>query len=251
MEQKTNTPPSFGQPSTNPAKQNPGGLLSGVELFAGLEPGSLAEIERACRTKRFQPQEQVIDCDSSNTDVFVIVDGKVRVLNYSVNGREIAFDDVGPGGYFGEIAALDGPPRSATVIAVDETLVLMVPAKVFMDILSHHPKVAFRVMQRLARIVRSADTRIMDLSTLAAQNRVQAEILRQARSTRRSDDTATIEPIPLHSDIASRVSTTRETVARVMNDLARQGLVSRTKTALIIKDISQLEALVEEVRGQL
>jgi CRP-like cAMP-binding protein len=58
-----------------------------------------------------------------------------------------------------------------------------------------------------------------------------------------------ISPIPVHSDIASRVSTTRETVARVLNDLARRGIVERTKQSLVIHDIAMLETLVEDVRG--
>ena len=62
-------------------------------------------------------------------------------------------------------------------------------------------------------------------------------------------NTATISPIPVHGDIASRVSTTRETVARVMNDLARQGIVERTKDSLVLPDVDRLQEMVEEVRG--
>ena len=63
------------------------------------------------------------------------------------------------------------------------------------------------------------------------------------------ENAATISPIPVHGDIASRVSTTRETVARVMNDLARQGIVERTKDALVLPDVDRLREIVEEVRG--
>lgn len=104
-------------------------------------------------------------------------------------------------------------------------------------------------MVRLARIVRSADERIMDLSTLAAINRVQAELLRQARAEEADGNAAVIEPIPIHSDIASRVSTTRETVARVLNDLARKGIVKRTRGGLMIRDLDRLRQMVEDVRG--
>ena len=64
------------------------------------------------------------------------------------------------------------------------------------------------------------------------------------------DNKAVIKPNPLHGDIASRVSTTRETVARVMNDLARQDIVERTKKALVIVDVEKLNAMVQEVRGE-
>jgi CRP-like cAMP-binding protein len=177
------------------------------------------------------------------------VRGRVRVVNYSVSGREITFDELASGSYFGELAAIDGAPRSANVIAVEDTLILALPRGAFLDAISQHPAVAARVMRRLASIVRSANERIMDLSTLAAQNRVQAELLRQAQGRERRANAAIIAPIPVHSDIASRVSTTRETVARVMNDLARKGIVERRKGALVIHDMRRLESLVEDVRG--
>lgn len=225
------------------------GLLGGFDLFEGVSRTGLVEIERSCAIKRFAPQELIIDRDSLSRDVFFILAGKARVLNYSVTGREITFDDLGSGSYFGEIAAIDGKPRSAAVVAVEETVIAAISYQKFMDILAAHPPVAVRVMRRLARIVRAADERIMDLSTLAAHNRVHAELLRQARRSMTAGNTARIAPIPLHSEIASRVSTTRETVARVMNDLARRSLVARTKDALVIHDVRSLESMVEEVRG--
>ena len=54
----------------------------------------------------------------------------------------------------------------------------------------------------------------------------------------------------MHADIASRVSTTRETVARVMNDLARQGILERQKNVLVVQDVSRLQEMIEEVRGE-
>src|SRR3546814_9391694 len=90
---------------------------------------------------------------------------------------------------------------------------------------------------------------LMDLSTLGANNRVYAELLRLAKSGLRDDNSAVIRPIPIHGDIASRVSTTRETVARVLGDLARTDLVRRESEALIINDVDRLTEMVEEFRG--
>ncbi len=243
------TPDERGRSNPAARRDDDGSVLSVVELFRELDPRDLAEIERACSQKRYAPQEQIIDRDGGTSEVYFVISGRVRIVNYSVSGREITFDELTAGSSFGEIAALDGQPRSANVLAVEETLIAALSRRVFIETLSRHPSVALAVMRRLARIVRAADERIMDLSTLAAQNRVQADLLRQARGHMVASNTARIAPIPLHSDIASRVSTTRETVARVMNDLARKGLVKRTKTALVIRDVALLESLVEDVRG--
>ena len=72
--------------------------------------------------------------------------------------------------------------------------------------------------------------------------------MRQATALSSDGRTATISPIPLHADLASRVSTTRETVARVLNDLARDGIVERQKNALVVRDLPRLSAMVEELR---
>lgn len=123
------------------------------------------------------------------------------------------------------------------------------PGRVFIDAILTHPPLALAVMQRLSGVIRAADQRIMDLSTLSACHRVEAELLRQAKLHRVDIAVARIQPIPLHGEIASRVGTTRESVARVLNDLARRGMVRRTRDALIVHDLERLERMVESVRG--
>lgn len=224
-------------------------LLKGVDLLKDLLPHELVEIEELCRFKTFRAGTQVFDRQADTRDVFFVVRGRVRIVNYSMSGREITLDDIGSGGHFGELAAIDSQPRSAAVLAVEDSLIVALPQRHFFEALEKYPSIALRVMTRLARMVRASTERIMDLSTLAANNRVQAELLRQARDTVKDDNTAVITPIPVHSEIASRVSTTRETVARVLSDLTRQGILERTRDSLIIRNVDRLEEMVEEVRG--
>lgn len=224
--------------------------LDHIEMLRGLSEDLRAEVVRLCRWKRYAPHEQIIDRESESREIYFIVQGTVRVVIYSATGRELTLDDLSTGAFFGELAAIDGHPRSASVMALTETIIASLPADHFMRLINEHPDMAIRVMRRLAAMVRTATDRIIDLSTLGANNRVHAELLRQARSAEiREDGAALIKPIPVHGDIASRVSTTRETVARVMNDLARKGIVRRDRDALVILDVERLEDMVESVRG--
>jgi CRP/FNR family cyclic AMP-dependent transcriptional regulator len=229
--------------------ETPAASLDTVRLLASLTPTDRAAIARQCRWRRYTADEQIIDQMSDTRDVCLIVEGRVQVVLYSVSGREITFDDVEAGGHFGELAAIDGQPRSASVIALTDTLVAFMSPRLFQDIVTNHPKIALNVMQRLAAIVRSNTGRIMDLSTLGANNRVHAELLRLAKATLKADNTAEITPIPIHGDIASRVSTTRETVARVLSDLTRQGIIEKRGHSLMVLDYERLEQMVDEVRG--
>lgn len=225
--------------------------LSGIHILQGMSEDGFDALFRSCRWKRYRADEQIIDQLSDSRDIFFVVSGRVRVVNYSASGREITLDDVTAGGHFGELAAIDKQPRSASVMALEDSLVASLHPDRFMDMLRENPDVCIRVMRSMAAIIRGATGRIMDLSTLAANNRVQAELLRQARAIAGDEaQEVVISPIPIHSEIASRVSTTRETVARVFSDLTRRGLVERKKNALVLTNLKGLEGLVEAVRGE-
>jgi CRP-like cAMP-binding protein len=223
--------------------------LDHVRLLEPLDGARRQGLARQCRWRRYAPHEQIIDRNDESREAMFIADGRVRIVNFSLSGREISFDELGPGAYFGELAAIDGEPRSASVVAVTDCLVAAMPSPVFLATVTEDPRIALAVMRQLARTLRRATERIMDLSTLAANNRVQAEILRLAKEGLRPDNSALIAPIPVHADIASRVSTTRETVARVFGDLARGGLVERHAGHLLVRDFDQLEQIVQDVRG--
>ena len=225
--------------------------LDGIALFDPLSPPERRTLAQQCRWRRYAPQEQVFDRSDDARDVYFIVEGVVRVVDYSFSGREISFDDIAAGTYFGHLSAIDNKPRSAGVVSLANSLLATMSQNLFEQTVSGHPKLALDIMRNMAAMVRRSTERIMDLSTLGANNRVHAEILRLARACRTDEDAvaAIITPIPVHSDIASRVSTTRETVARVFGELAKTGLVERRSNQLFVSDFDRLEQLVEDVRG--
>lgn len=224
--------------------------LDEIDLLRSIPAEERVSLARQCGWKRFAPQEQIIDRQNDDTHVCFVADGLVRVVVHSLVGREISFDDVAAGGFFGEMAAIDGAPRSASVVSVTPSLIAFMPATIFRRVVSTYPEVALRMMERLVAIVRASTNRIVDLSTLGANNRVHAEILRLGKDHMTGPNAALISPIPIHSDIASRVSVTRETVARVLSELNRVGLVTKSSKGLLIRDFQQLQSMVDDVRGE-
>lgn len=219
--------------------------LKGIGILEPMSEEGRQKLESLSRWRDFTRDEQIIDRDSDTGDVFFIVRGRVRVVNYSYSGREVSYDDLGAGGVFGELSAIDGEPRSANVVALENTTVAALSPEQFRQALMENPGFALGVMARLVEIIRGSTDRIMDLSTLGAYTRVYAEILRLAREHAGDDNSATIRPVPIHSDVASRAGTTRETVARALSDLSRKGVAKREDDALVIDDIDQLEEIVE------
>ncbi|MTI10851.1 Crp/Fnr family transcriptional regulator [Curvivirga aplysinae] len=223
--------------------------LRNIPLFKNFSDSDLGQWNKRCGWQEFAANEQIIDRQSDTRDIYFITKGSARVVNYSISGREISFDDIHQGTFFGELSALDGEPRSANVVALTQTEVATLSETAFKDLLINHPETAIILMQRMSKIIRTSVDRIMDLSTLGANNRVYAEILRLARNGRISNNESRIDPVPNHSDIASRVSTTRETVARVFSELSKKQLLEKSKNTLVVRDLSRLQEMVEEFKG--
>jgi CRP-like cAMP-binding protein len=223
--------------------------LRGIALLEGLPAERLEALARACAWRNYAAGQPIISRAAADRDVHLIVSGRVRVTTYSAAGRQVTFRDIAAGELFGEVAAIDGMPRSADVVALESALTASLPAAAFRQLLREEPAVAERVLRRLAGVVRRMSERVIDLSTLGVHQRIHGELLRLAREAGVKQNLARIDPAPRHADLASQVSTYREEVTRELSALARAGIVRREGRALLIEDVRRLETLVEEVKA--
>ena len=149
------------------------------------------------------------------------------------------------GEHFGELAAIDGLPRSTSVQALENSLLAFLPAEAFHDLLRRHGEIMFRVVERLVTVVRESTERIMDLTTLGATQRVYAEILRLAVPDVASPSLRVIRSVPPAHAIAARTGTARETVVRALSQLREGNIIRRKGRNLYILDPARLERIVE------
>jgi CRP-like cAMP-binding protein len=162
----------------------------------------------------------------------------------------LSLEDIEAGGHFGELACIDGQPRSASVVALLNTVVATVPAAALEKALLDNPAIALSMMRRMAEVIRHATDRILDLSTLGANNRIYADLLRRAKPNPKLGPKAgAIYPIPTHQDLAARVSVTRETVTRALGDLARANVVVKEGARLVVPDMEKLLDMVTRFRS--
>ncbi len=159
--------------------------LSVVGILAGLDEDALTDVERHINRKNFSAGAQMIEPEADSSDVYLILSGRVRIVNYSLSGREITLEEIGAGGCVGQLSAIDGQPRSACVFAVNDTEVAILSPANFETVVKSHPSVGWNVIRELARIVRTSTRRIVDVSTLGANERVVAEIMRRATASLR------------------------------------------------------------------
>lgn len=222
--------------------------LRRIALLEGLSEERLQGLAARCTWKRYEPEQRIVSWNAQDSDLHLIVSGKVRVTIYSAAGRQVTFNDEASGAALGYLSAIDGKPRSADAVALESVLIASISREVFKELIREEPIVLDRVLMQLTELVRRLSDRVIDLSTLGVQNRVHAEVLRLAREAGVEGNRSHIEPAPKHADIASRVSTYREQVTRELSALTRLGVLRKDGGALVVKDVGRLERMVKEVR---
>lgn len=172
-------------------------------------------------------------------DVYLVIEGCVSVSLISAQGRETVLRAIGPGEMFGELAAIDGEPRSADVVAAENSTLLVIPGAAFVDLIGREPVLSLWLARYLAQQVRYLTNRIYELSTMGVGPRLQAELLRLAGEPDVMG-AATITRVPTQAELAARIGTNRETVTREFSLLIREGLVVREGRRIVVPSVERL-----------
>ena len=223
--------------------------LKHVAMFAGASSVSIGRLETRCRWRTYQPGKEIIPFKGTATDVYFLTHGLARVVIHSAAGKDVVFRSIRPGDVFGEFSAIDGEPRSASVLVVEPSTIGTMSSLEFRNILHDEPEIAMALMRRLTSECRRLARRVLEFSTIAVRNRIQAELLRLAGGHPSTSNEAVIRPAPTHSVMAGRVSTHREAVTRELSRLTKLGVVERQGADLIVKDVGRLAEMVEEATG--
>lgn len=214
--------------------------LRSVDLLAGLDERGLAALLPAVRVRHFDAGQAIVGRLDPGREVYFVLSGTVRVTMFAESGREVAFRDLGAGSSFGEIAAIDGEPRSADVVAIEDALVATMSAAEFLALLRREPSVNEATLKKLARLVRALSQRVYEFAS-PVPARICAELLRLADAAQCGPGPARLRPPPRHADIAAKASTHREAVSRVLSELGRRGVVAKGRGEILIKDRAALE----------
>ena len=231
------------------ATQDAGQRLGDFALFVDLDESERRSIEQRCHKRTYARNETILDKGSQSREVFFVLKGSVSVITFSPAGREVTLAAVKAGDFFGELAAIDGQPRSASVSAIEKTEIAIMPPDLFNELVRNQAVVSFRLLERLARMVRASGLRILELSTLQAAQRVYAELLRMAQPDAAVPGLWVVRPLPPMHEIASMTSTTRETVNRAISQLYPSGLLKRKGRNLYIMERNKLEDIVQSLQA--
>ncbi|MEM7670986.1 MAG: Crp/Fnr family transcriptional regulator [Pseudomonadota bacterium] len=202
-----------------------------------------AEIERLTRVRSYNPNEEIVSYQNTEKDLFLIREGVVRVTIYSENGKMVDFRTMGEGAMFGEIAAIDGGPRSASVIAMEACKIARITSDQFWTLAQTNPEFNEALLMHLTGMVLTLTNRVLEYSTLHGPRRLVLEIIRLAEEAGADDGRVELELFPTHHDLAARISSHREAVSRQMSELVRSGLLSKHGRRIVVPDIGALRKL--------
>ncbi len=223
--------------------------LRSIPYFSALDATAFAEVTRHCVIREYGPQELIIGHKDQTFDVLFLLDGLARVSLYSPDGQRVGFREVSAGAIFGELSAIDGQPRSATVECVEGCVAAVMRQPQFLAALASQSQFTMAVLRHLAGQMRAMTTRVFEFSTMAVRQRLRAELLRLAEKASHDDSKAILSPAPTHAEFASRISTHREAVTREFAWLEAQGYIAKDGRALEIPSLERLRTLVEQDWG--
>ncbi len=220
--------------------------LADIPLLRHLSAAAAEALSGQVRWANYDANELIIDYGEPSAEVRFVVSGKVRILLRTPTGKEVILDEIGPGKFFGEMAAIDGSSRSANATALEPSRVCVIAATLFIDLMKQNGDIALEVMKLLSSRVRDLNHRLGEHTFLTTRQRLCAELIRQSRPRANSEVERIVSPPPLQRDLADRIGTQREVVTREISALKRCGLVESTRGGLVLLNPAELNEIISD-----
>ncbi len=216
--------------------------LKQVTIFSSLNDDEIHALTAVARTRRFRAGEVIFHRDDPGQVLYIIKEGKVKICLISTDGQEFSFIVFGKGEYFGEFALLDGLPRSADAVALENVVCYTVQRSDFHNVIMKNPKIAIQVLEVLVKRLRTTDQQVEDLIFLDVYGRVAKKLLELAEmhGTKVEDGTR-IDVRLTQQELASMVGASRESVNKVMGYFMDRGVISTDKHRITLRSLADLQ----------
>ncbi len=215
-----------------PASPEESTMLREISLFACLDDATLEKLQNTAIKRSFPKNTVLFSKGDLSDSMYVVIQGKVKAVIYNEEGREMLLSFFGPGEYFGEMAMLDGRPRSASMVTKTFCRLMIIHREDFKQVLLNNSEMTFRLLQKILCKLRDATERIENLTFLNVYGRMANLFLQLARP---GDHELIIKEKLTHQEIANMVGSSREMVSRIMKELIYGNYITVKKKEIIIK----------------
>ncbi len=216
--------------------------LKQVTLFANLSDDALHELTNVAKHRTFRSSEVIFHRDDPGQVLYVIKEGKVKICLISPDGQEISLVVFGKGECFGELALLDGLPRSADAVAVERVECFTLQRSDFHNAIMKNPTIAIQVLEVISKRLRNTNEQVEDLIFLDVYGRVAKKLLELSElHGTKVEDGIRIEFRMTQQELASMVGASRESVNKVMGYFTDKQYISTDKHRITLHRINALK----------
>ena len=214
-------------------------FIKKVPLFSSLKEEELEVLSNIGIIHNFNKERILMSVDEEGDSLYIITEGRVKVSVFSESGKEIIFSILREGDFFGEMALLDGQPRSANITATEDSKVFILHRKDFANLLEKYPRISIKLLEELSIRLRKTDQRLESIALLDVTGRIATVLVQLGEEQgQKTPEGVLIRSRPTHQEIANMVGTTRETVTRVLKQLELKGYIKMTgKDVIILSDM--------------
>ena len=217
-------------------------LLSAHYLFGALRPKELEQILIFSAERTFPRGTTIFQKGDPGSSMMAVLRGQVRICSFAADGQEVVFTIIDRGGVFGELALMDGRERSASALAMEDCVLLVVERRDFLPFLRDNPEVGIRLIEVLCGYVRRISDTMEGLAFLDLPSRLANLLIKLGRSHGRpAQDGLRIDLKLSQSDLAALIAGSRESVNRLLRLWHEQGLLMVSSGRITILRPEELE----------
>ena len=214
-------------------------------LFEAADDRALEDVARNLRRRRFRRAETIFHQGDPGDALHLVSSGAVKIVLPSLDGEEAIIATLRSGDFFGELAVLDGAPRSATAVAVEPTETWTLPRELFLALLDRDKALRESLLAGIARELRRITGHVEELHFLDLAGRLASHLARLAREADPGAREVRLDWPYTQSDLAAMIGGTRQSVNKLLAELVDRGLVAIEKDTLVIPDVEALEREAE------
>jgi len=214
-------------------------VLKRVPLFNDLSEAEVSRFAEVTREREYPKNSVILFEDDPGDALYIVSSGQVKVVLIGEDGREVILSVLGDGDFFGEMSLIDDEPRSAHVIAMKDSQLLVLRRDDFQQRLEEQPKIALKLLRVLVSRLRRADEKIGGLVLLDVNGRVAQLLLDLAEESGGPKITRRLT----HHTIAQMIGSSRETVSRAMRELVERGTIDVSRREITIKHPEALRTM--------
>jgi len=216
-------------------------------FFRGLAPRALDELVARSRIERCRRGKTIFRRGTPGTAMMAVLRGGVKICTVSAGGKEAVLNVIGPGQVFGEIAVLDGGPRTADAVALAESDILVLDRRDFMPVVRANPELAQRLLEVLCGRLRKTSEQLEDAFFLDIAGRLAKTLLRPSAG---ASGAGSAQAVLTQREIGEMIGTSRETINKQLHAWQRQGIVRVKKGEIEVRRPDMLRELAREAEGE-